>query len=52
MRGGYDKLCGVIRSLGEDPEDGTAYVFQSVVESFKVGLLSPVFDVLRHCKHV
>lgn len=42
MRGGYDKLCGVIRSLGEDPEDGTAYVFQSVVESFKVGLLSPV----------
>jgi hypothetical protein len=19
MRGGYDKLCGVIRSLGEDP---------------------------------
>ena len=45
MRGGYDKLCGVIRSLGEDPEDGTAYVFQSVVESFKAGLLSPVFDV-------
>ena len=44
MRGGYDKLCGVIRSLGEDPEDGTAYVFQSVVESFKAGLLSPVFD--------
>ena len=29
MRGGYDKLCGVIRSLGEDPEDGTAYVFAS-----------------------
>ena len=29
MRGGYDKLCGVIRSLGEDPEDGTAYVFTS-----------------------
>lgn len=51
MRGGYDKLCGVIRSLGEDPEDGTAYVFQSVVESFKAGLLSPVFDVLRYCKH-
>lgn len=25
MRGGYDKLCGVIRSLGADPEDGTAY---------------------------
>lgn len=48
MRGGYDKLCGVIRSLGEDPEDGTASVFQSVVESFKVGLLSPVFDVLRY----
>ena len=52
MRGCYDKLCGVIRSLGEDPEDGTAYVFQSVVESFKVGLLSPVFDVLQYCKHV
>lgn len=52
MRGGYDKLCGVIRSLGEDPEDGTAYVFQSVVESFKASLLSPVFDVLRYCKHV
>ena len=52
MRGGYDKLCGVIRSLGEDPEDGTAYVFQIVIESFKVGLLSPVFDVLRYCKHV
>ena len=51
MRGGYDKLCGVIRSLGEDPEDGTAY-FQSVVESFKAGLLSPVFDVLQYCKHV
>lgn len=29
MRGGYDKLCGVIRSLGEEPEDGTAYVFTS-----------------------
>lgn len=29
MRGGYDKLCGVIRSLGEDLEDGTAYVFTS-----------------------
>ena len=52
MRGGYDKLCGVIRSLGEDPEDGTAYVFQIVIESFKVGLLSTVFDVLRYCKHV
>lgn len=29
MREGYDKLCGVVRSLGEDPEDGTAYVFTS-----------------------
>ena len=29
MRGGYDKLCGVIRSLGEEPEEGTAYVFTS-----------------------
>ena len=27
MRGGYDKLSGVVRSLGENPEDGTAYVF-------------------------
>ena len=74
MRGGYDKLCGVIRSLGEDPEDGTAYVFtskdqkivkiirhehnecqmytQCVIKSFKTSLLSPVFDVLRYCKHV
>lgn len=29
MRGGYDKLCGVIRSLGYDPTDGSAYVFTS-----------------------
>ena len=29
MRGGYDKLSGVVRSLGENPEDGTAYVFMS-----------------------
>lgn len=29
MRGGYDKLGGVVRSLGHDPEDGTAYVFTS-----------------------
>lgn len=29
MRGGYDKLCSVLRSLGENPEDGTAYVFTS-----------------------
>ena len=29
MRGGYEKLCGVVRSLGCDPEDGTAYVFTS-----------------------
>ena len=27
MRGGYDKLCGVVRALGYDPEDGTVYVF-------------------------
>lgn len=29
MRGGYDKLSGIVRSLGHDPEDGTAYVFTS-----------------------
>lgn len=29
MRGGYDKLCGVIRTLGEEMEEGTAYVFTS-----------------------
>lgn len=29
MRGGYDKLCSFLRSLGENPEDGTAYVFTS-----------------------
>lgn len=29
MRGGYAKLSGVVRSLGNDPEDGTAYVFTS-----------------------
>lgn len=29
LRGGYDKLVGVLRSLGEDPEEGTAYVFTS-----------------------
>ena len=29
MRGGYDKLSGVVRCLGENPEDGTAYVFMS-----------------------
>lgn len=29
MRGGYDKLCGVLRALGEGPEEGTAYVFTS-----------------------
>ncbi len=23
MRGGYDKLCGVLRTLGEEPEEGT-----------------------------
>ena len=23
MRGGYDKLSGVVRSLGENPENGT-----------------------------
>lgn len=29
MRGGYDKLRGVLRTLGEEPEEGTAYVFTS-----------------------
>ncbi len=29
MRGGYDKLSGVVSSLGENPENGTAYVFMS-----------------------
>lgn len=29
MRGGYDKLSSVVRSFGENPEDGTAYVFMS-----------------------
>lgn len=29
MRGGYDKLSGVVCSFGNDPEDGTAYIFTS-----------------------
>lgn len=29
MRGGYDKLCGVVRSLVGEMEEGTAYVFTS-----------------------
>lgn len=29
MRGGYERLCGVVRSFGYDPYDGTAYVFTS-----------------------
>lgn len=29
MRGGYDKLRGVLISLGEDLDDSTAYVFTS-----------------------
>jgi hypothetical protein len=29
MRGGYDKLCGVVRTLTGRLEDGTAYVFTS-----------------------
>lgn len=29
MRGGYEKLCGAIRSLGYNPTDGSAYVFTS-----------------------
>ena len=29
MRGGYEKLSAVIRSLGEEIEEGTAYVFTS-----------------------
>ena len=44
MRGGYDKLCGVIRSLGEDLEDGTAYVFtskdQKIVRSSDMNIMS------------
>lgn len=33
MRGGYDKLSGVVRTLGENPEDGTAYVFMSRIRN-------------------
>lgn len=29
MRGGYDKLCGVVRALSGKMEEGTAYVFTS-----------------------
>ncbi len=29
MRGGYDKLCGVVRRLDGRMEEGTAYVFTS-----------------------
>lgn len=29
MRGGYDKLCGVVRTLAGKMEEGTAYVFTS-----------------------
>ena len=29
MRGGYDKLCGVVRTLTGRMEEGTAYVFTS-----------------------
>ncbi len=29
MRGGYDKLCGVVRTLDGMMEEGTAYVFTS-----------------------
>ena len=29
MRGGYDKLCGVVRALAGKMEEGTAYVFTS-----------------------
>ena len=29
MRGGYDKLHGVVCSLGGEQEEGTAYVFTS-----------------------
>ena len=32
MRGGYDKLCGVLRTLGEEPEEGTAYENDNVNE--------------------
>mgnify|MGYP000020972686 CR=1 FL=1 len=44
MRGGYDKLCGVIRSLGEDPEDGTAYVFTSKYEHNECQMYYQKFD--------
>ena len=40
MRGGYHKLCGVIRSLGEDPEDFTAYVFTSKYQK--------IVNIIRH----
>ena len=29
MRGGYDKLCGVVHTLEGEMEEGTAYVFTS-----------------------
>ena len=29
MRGGYDKLCGVVRTLTGKMEEGIAYVFTS-----------------------
>ena len=29
MRGGYDKLCGVVHALAGKMEEGTAYVFTS-----------------------
>ena len=29
MRGGYDKLCGVVRTLTGRMEEGTAYIFTS-----------------------
>ena len=47
MGGGCDRLGGVVGSLGGGSGGGAAYVFECVVESFKVGLLSPVFDVSR-----
>lgn len=43
MRGGYEKLSGVVRSLGNDPEDGTAYVFTSKDQK--------LVKIIRHEQH-
>ena len=48
MRGGYDKLHGVVCSLGGKQEEGTAYVFtsrnQKLVKIICHGNASPVRD--------